>query len=152
MNWTHKMEVNVGDKFKLENFRLTATFLRNKYTVFTMVYTVALRTPVTTFYDCRTTDLQEICQQFWQYHNITNCVLYMYVITLHYLPDNCRQVSYHLPCWYCLIKWYPCCRESIHQGIELFKSNYPMIIGFFCGVLTYAGNIFTIIVCYNLKI
>ena len=58
MNWTSKMEVHVGDKFKLENFRLTAIILRTKYTDFTMVDTVALRFPITTFYDWRTTDLQ----------------------------------------------------------------------------------------------
>ena len=33
-------------------------FLRNKYTVFTMGGTVALRFPIPTFYDLRATDLQ----------------------------------------------------------------------------------------------
>ena len=82
------MEVNVGDKFKLETFRLTVTILRTEYTVFTMVDTVALRSPITTFYDLRTTDLQlhepAIIERYANGSGnitISRIVLYIYCIT-----------------------------------------------------------------------
>lgn len=84
------MEVNVGDKFQADS-----DYSAHQINIlFTMVDTVALRFPITTFYDWRTTDLQlhepAIIERYANSSgNITisrivyyTCMLSLYIISL----------------------------------------------------------------------